>query len=200
MVKSVPAFVLACAVCSMTFAVCPDGANLVANCGFELDTSSWSPLGSSSLQRTTTAAHSGVASGEVLADGSGTLQIRSACVAIAPSTTYAFGAYFRHALGALPGTCKVQIRQDTDGACSVSPIFAETPHLTITSSYWSLVDSTITTAGTTHSAFLDVSCIGGDPTTKVDIDDVFLGVGLVAPLFADGLESGDTSKWTATSP
>lgn len=178
--------------------VCPDAANLVPNCGFESNSTGWSLLLGDDLQRSTNDPLTGVGALALDADPSGTVLARSTCVAVAPSTSYALGAYFLHSFGTLPATCKVQIRQNSDGpaTCAAFVSVTDTPLRAISAVDWTLVDRTLTTAANAGSAFLDLSCIGGADDTVIFVDDAFLGVGLVAPLFRDGFESQNFSKWS----
>lgn len=168
--------------------VCPQASNAIGNCGFEVDTANWSvPIGDS-ITRTTAVSHSGVASAQVDASESGTLLIRSTCLSLTSSANYGFGAFVRHVSGTAPSSCKAQLRQNSDVACSQSVSFMDTPLLPVNTTSWSGLFRSITSLGTTQSGWLDVSCIGGDDSTMVVIDDVFLGIGLEPPLFGNGFE------------
>lgn len=153
------------------------------------------------MQRTIDDPLTGVGALELFADDSGTLLARSPCVAVLPSTSYALGAYFLHSFGTLPSTCKVQIRQNSDGpgSCASFVSVTDTPLRAIDTTDWTLVDRALTTAANAGSAFLDLSCIGGAGDTIVIVDDAFLGAGLVAPLFRDGFESQNFSSWSSAT-
>ena len=173
---------------------CDAAGSLVANCGFDAGPENWLLNGEPATWVTDDCA---TAPGCVRLDRptvSTSVEAISDCVAVQPSTEYAFGGSFRLESGAVSQGCLVDFWLHSDANCDTFLDFEFAPFSV--SSEWRDQIAGVSTTAATQSMRLRLACFSEGSDFVVRVDD-----GLVLPaVFVDGFRSGDLSRWSSTAP
>ena len=183
---------------------CPNGGNLIPNCGFEVnDTTFWEPF-NGVLATSTSFAHTGLASGVIGAEEGSPGQFGNgieACIEdVPPSTEFEYGVWALFTTkGSLTGVgCVVSIAEyDADGCTGFTfnesngsggaglEIFEEVRG-----------QKGFTTGASPGSIGIGVGCGIGDAAEDFELylDDFFLIPALT--VFKNGFESGNNCDWS----
>jgi hypothetical protein len=179
---------------------CPDHRNLVANCGFEVDTAGWA-VSAESFTRTEASAHGGVASAEGLAlfnpvNDTYRLQI-STCSPVHSGGLYRVGAWFESVASGPVANCRAWLQAHGSTNC-IGPVldFFNGSWVTAQDGVWTASVSSTTLPVGTRGVATFAACTHSPVSFVVRVDDIFL----LGPLFADGFETGDAGEWSAVEP
>lgn len=145
------------------------GKNLIANAGFETDTAGWAAAFGAPFSRVTTAAHSGVASVEVVG-GAGNQGITTGyTIVVRPSTTYTLSAWVRDDAAGI-------VLQVDRATAAVTYIGTTILSNTNGSGQWRRISGTFTTDATCER--LQAAVYKSAPAAKTfNVDDVDLIAG-----------------------
>lgn len=170
-------------------------ANLISNCGFEVDTSGWGETNVDSLVRTTADAHGGVACGEAdaVAGGEYNMTIFSCVsVGIEAGATYELSGHFKLASGADPTCTITALFVDAAGCSGFFVGSSGTTQGVVDALGWVRLEGEVVVPSGVESIAVLPSCnASGDFVVRLD-DIVLVRSDRV---FADGFETGDLSAW-----
>ena len=177
-------------------AQCPDPANLVTNCGFEVNDDDWSAVRADSMARSTAEARTGVASllGDAQQMASDWRLTVETCVDVAPNTGYGSGVHARLLSGS-DVDCRIYINAYHEEGCVDFALGNAGDWTRLGTSIWAGTGYDFFNGSGLESVLLDVECTSTVGDFQAYIDDAFLGIGLSFQIFADGFESGDTTAW-----
>ncbi len=175
---------------------CTQPGNLVPNCGFVSNLSSWYFTADSETHIPDGGASTPGAAELDRHDGVEAIEAFSACIAVSPMTNYDLGASFRVPSGIGLFGCTVDVVQFSDVSCVAYD--SSSSYGFIPGFDWSEISDFITTGAGVASVFLRMACFSSSDFV-IRIDDFMFGQGLVfGPVFADGFESGDTQAWSTS--
>lgn len=163
--------------------VCSDPANLSTNCGFDTDASGWTVQNPSSLGWNPAGNQGpGSAFGFGGTLGMGYEFEMYQCIApVTASTGYGFGAVIQEVAPGTVDGCSVFVSEFSDGACTSAAAGGGFGAVSSFSGWTDITNTTFSTAGTTQSVRLTVSCTGM-VDFDVLVDDVYFGTGLMVPV------------------
>jgi hypothetical protein len=160
---------------------CNVAGNLVTNCGFDTDLTSWtSEIANPACAHNAADGSSAVGNSEcgAAADGGFLVQLsNTACIDVAPSTSYGLGGDFRLFSGGTVN-CLVQADASTDNSCTAPAGFTHnSPGINPTTGSYTQASGFITTGASHESVRIRIVCSSSEDFV-IRIDDVFFGLGL----------------------
>lgn len=186
---------------------CPNGGNLLSNCGFESDATGWEFSSGDTFTRSGLETHTGLFSLEVdaVSNKVGSFALIETCVQnVSPNTPYEYGAWVKVVANELTAVgCSISILATGTSGTACGGSFQDETNLTfdpLDGTFQTLRQEFRTTASTE-----DISVGFGCRTEDGAIDfvayfdDLFLIFD--ATVFADGFElrTGDTCEWSFQS-
>lgn len=166
---------------SVVRADCPDATNQITNCGFEVNLAGWINS-SATMTRSTEAARTGSASLSLEAiNAINPAEAWHDCMALAPSTVYNFGAFFRLSSSSAgsPEYCDVELLAFTTGDCTGATVYPTTANVNPAVGVWTKSQGSFNT-GTSYASFRPViRCQNAGAIFTVLTDDVYVGTGQV---------------------
>lgn len=187
------------AVAAPAFATdCTQAGNLVSNCGFVNDLSTWIFTADSATHISDDGASTPGSAELDRYDALGAIEAFTQCFSVSPSTPYGTGASYRVASGTGVYGCSLDVVKFTDGSCGAYTSQSSYPFEP--TSRWLEVTRNLVTGPAVHSVQLRLACFSPSDFL-IRIDDFIFGEGIVfSPIFSDGFEWGTTLAWPTTFP
>lgn len=153
---------------------CHFAGNLVPNCGFDTDLSSWYLYGGSATHLPACGPHTPGCVELTRSNVFGGIEVLSACIPVSPSTQYRAGGSFRHFTGVIDSGCSLATYEYSND-CGVST--ASTFSDFAASSTWQDASLAFVTSPSTDSVFVRAYC-GSSQQFALRLDDFILAEGV----------------------
>lgn len=177
---------------------CTQAGNLVPNCGFVNDLSTWIFTADSATHIADDGASTPGSAELDRHDALEAIEAISECFSVSPSTPYGAGASYRVASGTGVLSCSLDVWKYNDGSCGAYT--AQSSYSFEPTSRWWEVTRNLTTGSAVHSVQLRLACFSPSDFL-LRIDDFIFGENIVfSPIFSDGFEWGNTNAWSTTVP
>ncbi len=179
--------------------VCDTPGNLTYNCGFYFGLSAWT-LGSGDVFTYSLDGHQAQGSIEIASSGGmGFGTSISQCIDGFAGGGNLDGGFWVQAVSGPVGSCSFSLNWYGTAGCTNYLTYTSVSRDSFTP-VWDWVGGTFTVAPTAVSVAVSARCYSVVDDFVVRFDDIYLGPGMDPPIFADGFESSDTSKWSFTNP
>lgn len=180
--------------------VCDDASNLTVNCGFDYSIGGWTLWAGDSFAYSADGHH---ASGSIEIGSQSTMGYAASieqCVGGLGGLSAVDGGFWVRLVGGPLDSCSLNITQYTGTGCSGGYLgYAYVGRYSFTTE-WEWVGATFPLDATAASLMIEASCYAFSADFTVRFDDIYLGKDLQPPLFADGFELGNMSRWSQSVP